>query len=44
MDEKRRYYQKVRREEKMKKRSINIEICSEVLDLILDVADEAYEE
>lgn len=28
----------------MKKRSVNIEICSEVLDLILDVADEAYEE
>lgn len=27
----------------MDKRKVNIEICSEVIDLILDVANEAYE-
>ena len=27
----------------MKKRAFNIEVCSEVIDLILDVADEVYD-
>lgn len=27
----------------MKKRAFNIEVCSEVIDLILDVADEVFE-
>ena len=40
---KKQEYRKVRREQKMKKRNINIEICSEILDLIMDVADEAFE-
>jgi len=33
----------VRREEKVKKRSLNIEICSEVIDLIMDIANEAFD-
>jgi hypothetical protein len=33
----------VRREEKKKKRQFNIEVCSEVLDLVLDIADEVYD-
>jgi len=32
-----------RREEKMKKRRVNVEIASEIIDLIMDVADEAFE-
>lgn len=32
-----------RRAEKMKKRRVNIEIASEVIDLIMDVADEAFD-
>ena len=31
-----------RREEKMKKRRVNIEIASELIDIIMDVADVAY--
>jgi hypothetical protein len=31
-----------RREEKMKKRRVNIEIASELIDVIMDVADVAY--
>ena len=27
----------------MKKRGLNIEICSEIVDLIMDVANEAYD-
>ena len=34
----------LRREEKAKKRSLNVEICSEVLDLVMDLANEAHEE
>jgi hypothetical protein len=34
---------RIRAEEKKKKRGLNIEICSEVIDLIMDVADEAFE-
>jgi len=30
------------RERKAKKRRVNVEIASEVIDLIMDVADEAY--
>jgi len=33
----------IRREEKMKRRNVNIEIASELIDLIMDVADEAYD-
>jgi hypothetical protein len=33
----------LRREEKAKKRHLNVEICSELIDLIMDVADEAFE-
>jgi hypothetical protein len=32
-----------RRQEKAKKRHLNVEICSEILDLIMDVADEAFD-
>jgi hypothetical protein len=38
-DVKKRTYVKVRREDKMKKRAINIEACSEIIDLIMDVAN-----
>jgi hypothetical protein len=34
----------LRREEKTKKRALNIEVCSEVIDLILDIANEAFDE
>ena len=37
-------FQALRREEKAKKRAVNIEICSEVIDLIMDIANEAYDE
>ena len=33
----------LRREEKMKKRALNIEIASEVVDLVMDVANEAFD-
>lgn len=33
----------VRRDEKLKKRRVNIEIASEIIDLIMDVADEAFD-
>lgn len=36
-------YKDIRREQKAKKRHLNIEIASEVLDLIMDVADEAFD-
>ncbi len=39
----RKQYAQTRRAEKMKKRAFNVEICSEVLDLIVDVANEAFE-
>ena len=32
-----------RREEKSKRRRVNVEIASELIDLIMDVANEAYE-
>jgi hypothetical protein len=32
----------VRREEKLIKRRLNVEIASEIIDLIMDVADEAF--
>ena len=32
-----------RRDEKMKRRRVNVEIASEIVDLIMDVADEAYD-
>ena len=38
-DLKKRSYVKVRREDKMKKSSVNIEACSEIIDLIMDVAN-----
>lgn len=44
MIEKKKDYQVLRKEEKLKKRGLNVEICSEVIDLILDVANEAFEE
>jgi hypothetical protein len=31
-------------DEKYKRRAVNIEICSEVVDLILDIANEAWDE
>ena len=31
------------REEKQKRRRVNVEIASEIIDLIMDVADEAYD-
>ena len=34
---------KARREEKAKRRRVNVEIASEVIDLIMDVADEAFD-
>ena len=36
-------FKQARRAEKMKKRRVTIEIASEVLDLIMDVADEAFD-
>lgn len=33
----------IRREEKLKRRRVNIEIASEIIDLIMDVADEAFD-
>jgi hypothetical protein len=42
--ERKKDFQALRREEKAKKRLVNVEICSEVIDLIMDIANEAYEE
>lgn len=42
--EKKRDHQGLRREEKYRKRAVNIEVCSEVIDLILDIANEAWDE
>jgi hypothetical protein len=36
-------FKKARWDEKMKKRDFNIEVCSEVLDLIVDIANEAFD-
>ena len=36
--------QVLRREEKAEKRMVNREICSEVFDLIFDIANEAFDE
>lgn len=36
-------HKKLRREEKMKKRALHIEIVSEMIDLITDIADEAFD-
>ena len=41
--DKKRFYKQVRRQENNEKRKVNIEVISEVVDLILDVANEAYE-
>ena len=38
-----KYYRDVRRQEKLEKRKLHAEICSEVIDLILDVADQTFE-
>ena len=43
-EQRKRETKELRREEKFKKREINIEICSEILDLIMDVCDEASEQ
>ena len=42
--ERKREHQSLRREEKYRKRAVNIEVCSEVIDLILDIANEAWDE
>lgn len=36
-------YEKIRRETKRQKRSLNIEIASGVIDLIMDMADEVFD-
>lgn len=41
--EKKKFYSQVRREDKLQKRKLNIEICSELVDLIMDVANEAHD-
>ena len=43
-EQRKRETKDLRREEKFKKRAINIEICSEIVDLIMDVCDEANEQ
>ena len=35
-------FKQIQRAQKLKKRNLNIEIASEILDLIIDVADEAF--
>ena len=42
--ERKREHQALRMDEKYKRRSVNIEVCSEVVDLILDIANEAWDE
>jgi hypothetical protein len=42
-EEQQKRVKKARWEEKLKARAFNIEVCSEVLDLIVDIANEAYE-
>jgi hypothetical protein len=42
--ERKKDFKVLRREEKGKKRGVHIEICSEVVDLILDIANEAFDE
>ena len=42
--ERKKDFTALRREEKAAKRGVNIEICSEVIDLIMDIANEAYDE
>jgi len=41
--EQRSNYHSIRKEEKAKKRSLNIEIASELIDLIMDLQDEVFE-
>ena len=41
IEENRKNFRKVRFEDKLKKRHLSREICSEVLDLIFDIANEA---
>lgn len=43
-EDRKKDYQVLRRQEKDKRRGLNIEICSEVIDLIVDIANEAFEE
>ena len=42
--ERKKECQVLRREEKAKRREVHIEICSEVIDLILDLSNEAWDE
>jgi len=42
-EEKKKEYMQIRRQEKLKKRAVNIEIGSEILDLIMDVANVAWD-
>lgn len=42
--ERKKDFKVLRREEKAKKRAVHVEICSEVVDLILDIANEAFDE
>jgi len=42
IEESRRFYRKLRLEEKQKKRLFSQEVCSEVFDLIFDIANEAF--
>ncbi|CDW87464.1 mitogen-activated protein kinase organizer [Stylonychia lemnae] len=44
IQDQKKYYQQVRREEKLKRRMLNIEVCSEVMDLILDVANQTFDQ
>lgn len=43
VQDKKKYYLQVRKQEKLRKRGLNIEICSEVLDLVMDVANQAFD-
>jgi hypothetical protein len=36
-------FKQIRRNQKLAKRGLNIEIASEIVDLIMDVADEAHD-
>ncbi len=38
-----REYAAVRRDEKMKKRKFDAEVCSEIFDLIMDISNEFYD-
>jgi hypothetical protein len=42
-EQRKREIRDLRRAEKAKKRELHVEICSEVVDLIMDIADEAWD-